>query len=200
MQRLRAVKFFFTTLGHDNLIMQTMKKILLTVSLLLITHLASAERPFQLSLTPDIAIVPRGDTVRGLALNVWGENEVQGVSLGLVNGLVGDSRGFTWSYLGTYTESYRGVIWGGFFTRSTGDVVGWQAAMLNMSSGSMVGLQSGLVNIATDVKGVQLGLVNYTENMHGVQVGLINVITANPWFTEFPSKLATGFPIVNWSF
>lgn len=177
-----------------------MKKILIAASLVFITHLACAERGFQLSLTPDIALVPRDETVRGLALNVWGENQVNGVSLGLVNGLTGESSGFSWSYLGTYAESYRGVMWGGFFIRSTGDVVGWQSGMLNISSGSLVGLQSGVVNVGSDVRGLQLGLVNYTRDLYGVQVGLVNIVTSNPWFTEFPEKLATGFPIVNWSF
>jgi hypothetical protein len=45
-----------------------------------------------------------------------------------------------------------------------------------------------------------LGLVNYAENLHGVQIGLANIALNNPWFKEFPDKLATGFPIVNWSF
>ena len=177
-----------------------MKKSLLLVSLLLITHLASADRPFQAALTPDIAIVPRGETVRGVALNIWGENQVNGISFGLVNGLVGESSGISWSFLGTYAESHTGLIWGGFLAYSTGDVLGWQAGMLNVSTGSLVGLQSGLVNVASDIRGVQFGLVNYTDRMHGVQIGLLNVITTNPWFTDFPSKLATGFPIVNWSF
>lgn len=176
------------------------KKNLLLASLLLVTHLASADRPFQASLVPDSALVPRGETVRGIALNVWGENQVNGVSLGLVNGLVGESSGLSWSFLGTYAESYTGVIWGGFLAYSTGDILGWQVGMLNVSNGSLVGLQSGLINVASDVRGVQFGFVNYTEQMHGVQIGLINVITTNPWFTDFPSKLATGFPIVNWSF
>jgi hypothetical protein len=38
------------------------------------------------------------------------------------------------------------------------------------------------------------------ENLDGVQIGLINIAMNNPWFTEFPDKLATGFPFVNWSF
>lgn len=177
-----------------------MKKILLTVSLLLVAQFASAERNFQLSLTPDIALAPRGETVRGVALNVWGENQVNGLDLGLVNGLRGQSSGFSWALLGTYAESYRGVIWGGVFVRSTGDVVGWQSGLVNFNTGSLVGLQSGFLNIGTNVKGVQLGFINYTENLEGVQVGLANIVTSNPWFTEFPNKLATGFPFVNWSF
>jgi hypothetical protein len=177
-----------------------MKKILAVCSLVVISHFASAERAFQLSLTPDIAIVPRGETVKGLSLNIWGENEVQGVNLGLINGMVGESKGFSYSLLGTYAESYRGVLWGGFFAHTSGDVVGWQSAMVNISSGTIVGLQSGLLNFAKDAKGVQLGLVNYTENLHGVQIGLANIVTSNPWFSDFPQKLATGFPFVNWSF
>jgi len=177
-----------------------MKKLLLSASLLCLANVANADRPFQLALLPDVAIVPRGETVRGVALNLWGENQVNGISLGLVNGLTGDSSGFSWSYLGTYAESYRGVIWGGFFVRSTGEVVGWQSGMINLSSGSLVGLQSGLVNVGADVRGVQLGLVNYTEQLHGVQVGLVNIVRTNPWFTDFPNRLSPVFPIVNWSF
>ncbi len=48
--------------------------------------------------------------------------------------------------------------------------------------------------------GLQVGLVNYAEELHGVQIGLANIAINNPWFSEFPDKLATGFPIVNWSF
>lgn len=177
-----------------------MKKLLLIASLLFLTHLAVADRPFQAALTPDIAIVPRGETVRGLSLNIWNENQVNGLSLGFVNGHVGESSGFSWSFIGTYAESYTGVIWGGIFAYTTGDVVGWQSGMVNISQGSLTGLQSGLVNWGQDVKGVQFGLVNYTEYLHGVQIGLANVVTSNEWFTDLPGDLAKGFPVVNWSF
>jgi hypothetical protein len=50
------------------------------------------------------------------------------------------------------------------------------------------------------IASVLSALVNYAENLRGVQVGLANVAMNNPWFNEFPDKLATGFPIVNWSF
>ncbi len=177
-----------------------MKKLLVIASCLLAAHLASAERGFQLSLTPDIALAPRGETIRGVALNVWGENQVNGLDLGFVNGLVGESSGFSFSFLGTYAESYRGVIWGNFVAYSTGEVRGAQLGLLNVSRGSLVGLQWGGLNLAQDVRGVQLGFVNYTENLYGVQVGLVNIVRSNPWFSEFPNKLATGFPFVNWSF
>ncbi len=177
-----------------------MKKLLITVSFLLVTHMAMADRPFQAALTPDIAIVPRGESVRGVALNIWGENEVSGLSFGFVNGHVGDSFGLSWSYIGTYAENYTGVIWGGFFAHTTGDVVGWQSGMVNISRGTMTGLQSGLVNWGNDVKGVQFGLVNYTNSLQGVQIGLANIVRDNAWFTELPRELAQGFPFVNWSF
>ncbi len=177
-----------------------MKRILLIASFLVAGHVASAQSAFQLSLTPDIAIVDRGETVRGVALNIWGENQVNGLDLGFVNGLVGESSGLSWSLIAAYGESYTGVLWGGFVAYTTGDIVGWQAGGINISRGSLVGLQSGWVNIGNNVKGVQLGFINYTEDLTGVQLGLLNIVRSNPWFTEFPSKLATGFPIVNWSF
>lgn len=178
-----------------------MKKILFAAaSLLLVTQLAFADRPFQAALTPDIAIVPRGEPVRGLALNIWGENEVRGLSLGLVNGHVGDSAGLSLAYIGAYAEDYTGVMWSNFFNYTTGDVLGWQSAMVNISRGSFTGLQTGFLNYGTEVKGLQLGFINYAENLNGVQVGLANIALNNAWFTGLPSELATGFPFVNWSF
>lgn len=178
-----------------------MKKILLaTASLLLVAQMAFADRPFQAALLPDVAIVPRGEPVRGVALNIWGENEVRGLSFGFVNGHVGESMGLSWSYIGTYAEDYTGVIWGGFFAYTTGDVVGWQSAFANINRGSFTGLQTGFLNYGNEVKGLQLGFVNYAENLHGVQVGFANIARNNAWFTGLPRDLATGFPFVNWSF
>lgn len=159
-----------------------------------------AERAFQVSLVPDVALVPKGESVRGVALNVWGENQVNGLNLGLVNGMVGDSAGLSLSFLGTYAQDYTGVLWGGFFARTTGSMVGWQSGLINLSEGSLLGLQSGLANVSADVTGLQWGLVNYTQRLNGVQVGLINIVTTNPWFSGLPNKLATGFPFINWSF
>jgi hypothetical protein len=56
------------------------------------------------------------------------------------------------------------------------------------------------VNVAKEFHGFQSGLINYTETMSGIQLGFVNVIKENPWFSEFPSKLAKGFVFVNWSF
>jgi hypothetical protein len=50
------------------------------------------------------------------------------------------------------------------------------------------------------MKGLQVGAFNYTEHLNGVQIGIVNVARNNDWFTDFPDRLATGFPILNWSF
>ena len=72
--------------------------------------------------------------------------------------------------------------------------------MVNYSKVKFSGLQWGAVNVANEFHGLQLGMVNYSVNLRGVQIGLANIALNNPWFNEFPDKLATGFPFVNWSF
>lgn len=145
---------------------------------------ASAQEAFlQLSLTPDVALQSRDTFVRGLSLNIWGENEQEGVALGFVNGSTGQSAGLSWGLV-NYADSYTGVHIG----------------FVNWAKEDFEGLQWGTVNIANRISGVQVGFVNYTESLHGVQLGFLNVAMNNPWFEEFPDKLATGFPFVNWSF
>jgi hypothetical protein len=80
-----------------------------------------------------------------------------------------------------------------------GEFVGWQAGFLNYGE-TFVGLQLGAVNVANKCTGLQLGYVNYTKELEGIQIGFVNIVEANPWFTEFPNKLAKGFVFVNWSF
>lgn len=165
---------------------------------------AQESHPFQASLTPDVAIYPKTDEIRGLSLSIWGENPQTGVALGFVNGSTGDSKGFTWG-LFNYAESYTGVAWG-LANYSKNSFSGWQGGiffcpcLVNISQGTFTGFQEALVNGADEFHGLQLGLVNYSQNLHGVQIGLVNVALNNPWFDEFPDKLATVFPIVNWSF
>lgn len=154
---------------------------------------------FQLSLTPDVAIHPRTTTIRGVSLGIWSENPQHSFTLGFVNGSTGESSGFSWAFIANYAESYKGVQWGLVNVTKT-SFVGWQSAWVNYSRGTCTGLQTGLVNIAEEFKGLQWGTINYADNLKGVQIGLLNIAVNNPWFKEFPSKLATGFPIVNWSF
>jgi hypothetical protein len=183
-----------------------MKKLLIITAALVASAagLQAEEHGFQASLTPDIAVHPKTDQINGLSLSIWGENPQSGVALGLVNGSTGESEGFTWSFF-NYADSYTGVAWG-LVNYSQTSFVGWQGGvffcpcLVNVSAGTFTGFQEGIVNVAQEFHGFQLALVNYTENLHGVQVGVVNIALNNPWFKEFPDKLATGFPIVNWSF
>jgi hypothetical protein len=178
-----------------------MKKILIATALIISTAgVKAGEAPFfQASLTPDTAIYSKTTEIHGLSLSIWGENPQQGVALGFVNGSSGNSSGFAWGLV-NYAESYTGVAWG-LVNVSKASFVGWQDGWVNVAQGEFTGFQSGwLVNFAEGFHGLQLGLINYAENLHGVQIGVANIAMNNPWFSDFPDKLATGFPIVNWSF
>jgi hypothetical protein len=177
-----------------------MKKILGIAVLVIGAVCVQAEESFlQLSLTPDVALKSRETTIKGISLNLWGENPQQGLSLGIVNGSTGQSSGFSWAIGLNYAESYTGVQWA-LVNVSKTSFVGWQAGVVNYAWGTFKGLQSGGVNIAQDATGVQLGWVNYTESLKGVQIGFVNIVMKNGWFDEFPNKLAKVFPFVNWSF
>lgn len=175
-----------------------MKKLLLISSLALVTLGLHAQSGFQASLTPDIAIHNKTTEIDGLALSIWGENPQHALALGFVNGSTGNSSGLSWGLV-NYADSYTGVAWGCVNVSRT-SFTGWQDGFVNFSQGEFLGLQMGGINVAEKMHGLQLGFVNYSENLRGLQIGFINVAANNPWFTDFPDKLATGFPIVNWSF
>ncbi len=178
-----------------------MKKILVFTAIVALSATAvvkADESGFQASLTPTIAIEPSSTEINGVALSIWGENPQHAFALGFVNGSTGDSEGFSLGLV-NYADSYTGVSWG-LVNISKQDFTGWQDGMVNICQGTFTGFQSGWINVSSEFHGLQYGLVNYTQNLHGVQIGLANIAMNNPWFTEFPNKLATGFPIVNWSF
>ncbi len=176
-----------------------MKKLFIITALVIsVAGLQAAEHGFQASLTPDIAVHSKTDQINGLSLSVWGENPQHGVALGFVNGSTGDSQGLTCG-LFNYADAYTGVAWG-LANYSQTSFVGWQSGAVNIAKGTFTGFQDGVVNCAQEFQGCQIALVNYTENLHGVQIGLVNIALNNSWFDNFPNKLATGFPIVNWSF
>ena len=154
-------------------------------------------RFFQLSLSPGIAIQSQETRIKGISLNIWGENPQNGFTLGLVNGSSGESGGLSLGLI-NYSQTYRGVQLG-LSNVSSESFVGWQDSFINIAN-EFKGLQSGFVNIAETASGVQLGFVNYAAQIDGLQIGGVNIIRENPWFNEFPGKLAKGFPIVNWSF
>jgi hypothetical protein len=164
-----------------------MKKIIVIAALAIsAAGLQAEDAPFfQASLTPDIAIHSKTTEIRGISLDVWGENPQHSFNLGFVNGSTGESSGFSWAFFVNYADSYTGVQW----------------SMVNISKTSFLGWQAGLVNYsAGKFTGLQWGFVNYAENLHGVQIGLANIAMNNGWFDQFPDKLAKGFPFVNWSF
>ncbi len=176
-----------------------MKKLLIIATLVAgAADMKADESVFQASLTPDIAIHSKTTQINGLALSIWGENPQQALSLGFVNGSTGNSLGLSWGLV-NYADNYTGVAWGAV-NISRQSFSGWQDGLVNFSQGSFTGFQSGWINVAQEYHGLQLGLVNYAESLRGVQIGFINIARNNPWFTEFPDKLATGFPFMNWSF
>jgi hypothetical protein len=161
-----------------------MKRIVALVALCAATFTATAEEKFlQLSLTPDVALESRDTVIKGISLSIWGENPQSAFAFGFVNGSTRESCGLSLGLV-NYADSYSGV----------------QLGIVNYAREEFVGLQWGGVNIATRASGLQLGFVNYAESLKGVQLGFINVVHDNPWFDQFPDKLAMIFPIVNWSF
>ena len=143
---------------------------------------------FQASLTPDIAVEDRDTRINGISLNIWGENPQSGFALGILNSATDDSYGLSLGIV-NYAENYTGA----------------QLGFFNYTRGKFIGLQAGwnflAVNYAGQLTGVQLGLVNYAETVHnGLQIGLVNIMPENEWFEDFPSDLAKGMVIVNWSF
>ena len=185
-----------------------MKKLLACLTAALVsTGALAATRPFNLSLTPDIAVYDRSDTIEGLTLSIWGENEQTSLALGVVNGSVGRSAGLSLALLLNYAEDYKGIQWapvnyirGDLLTK--GDLLGLQIGMVNYTHGTMKGLQYGLVNYAGNLNGLQLGFLNYAENASpGVQIGLVNIIRQNRhWFSNLPEELAPAMVFVNWRF
>jgi hypothetical protein len=178
--------------------MKTTSHSFIVLSLVVGAAGAGADEVFQASLTPDIAIYSKDTGIRGLVLDIWGENPQQGLALGFVNGSSSDSSGLSIGLV-NYSESYTGVDWG-FINLSRQAFVGWQNGLANYSQGSFTGLQSGWMNVAEDFNGLQVGVVNCAENLRGVQLGLANIAMNNSWFNEMPDQLATGFPFFNWSF
>jgi hypothetical protein len=187
---------------------RTMKKLLIVFAGLLVASGAMAEtRPFNLSLTPDVAVYERSDTIKGVTLSIWGENQQTSLAVGFVNGTIGESAGLSLGLL-NYAESYKGLQWG-LVNYTTGDFSGWQGGFgfgllvsaLNYTGGDMRGLQTGVVNYAGKLTGLQFGLVNYaTTAKSGVQIGLVNIMPENVWFSNLPDELAPGMIFVNWRF
>lgn len=177
-----------------------MKRILAVMIGLIGASGALASEPLQISLTPDIALHHQFIPIKGLSLNVWGENPQTGLALGLVNGSTGSSAGLSIGLLINYAENYSGIQWAPI-NYTKGDFLGWQSGFLNYTDGTMKGLQTGFVNYAGKLTGLQFGFVNYADSTEtGLQIGLVNFIPDNEWFTDLPDGLAPGMIFLNWRF
>lgn len=179
-----------------------MKKLMI-VTLVLATASGVMAAGFQLSLTPDIAIQDRDTEIKGVSIGVWNENPGSQWQIGVVNGATGDSVGLQGPIIWTlfnYAENHTGMQWG-LVNYTSGDFTGLQWGLVNYAN-AVTGVQWGGVNIAKSVDGgFQWGVINYAESAQNLfQLGLVNIIQDNAWFSDFPSDLAQGFIIVNWTF
>lgn len=181
-----------------------MKQLMLAALATATAFAAYAETaPFQLSLTPDIAIQDRDTEIKGVSLGLWNENPGTQWQIGVVNGATGESVGLQGPIIYTlfnYAENHTGVQWG-LVNYNSGEFTGLQWGAVNYAN-QLTGVQWGIGNIAKSVDGgFQWGLVNYTESANNLfQLGLVNIIADNPWFSNFPGELAQGFIIANWTF
>lgn len=125
-------------------------------------------KPFQASLTPDIALYDSSQQINGLTLSIWGENPQTSVAFGFVNGTSGDSAGVSFGLL-NYGNSYKGA----------------QFATVNYDK-MLHGVQFGFLNYAKATKtGIQLGFINVIpEN--------------TKWFSDFPKSIAPFMIFINW--
>ena len=178
-----------------------MKRLLIVlVGVMVATGALAQSKPIQLSLTPEIAIYDRSETIEGLTLGIWSENPQTALALGFVNGSTGRSAGLSLAFILNYADNYKGIQWA-LINYTKMDFLGWQGGLVNYTDGLMKGLQTGVVNYAGRLTGLQLGLVNYAATAEtGVQLGLVNFIPQNRWFTELPDELAPGMILVNWRF
>lgn len=184
-----------------------MKTLLTILACVIGTNSVMASEPIQLSLTPDIALYDRSESIEGLSLSIWGENPQSSLAIGFVNGSTGESGGLSIGLV-NYAASYTGLQWS-FVNLTEGDFTGWQGgpiggllvAAVNFTGGTMTGFQGGFVNYAGNLNGLQLGFVNYAETQEsGVQIGVVNIMPENEWFSKLPDELAPGMILVNWHF
>jgi hypothetical protein len=179
------------------------------VAVLVTATAMAGTSPYNLSLTPDLALHDQTEFIEGFTLSVWGENPQRSLALGIINGTRAQSAGLCLG-VGNYALDYRGCQWG-LVNYAEGDFTGWQGgfffgligSVVNVVDGNLKGVQTGLLNHATTLSGgVQVGLVNYADGVDGgVQIGVINAIRANTtWFSALPEEMAPAMVLVNWRF
>ncbi len=179
-----------------------MKKIFVLLVILTVSavNVVFAASPFQLSLTPEIALRPRSETIKGITIGVWGENPQSALALGIIQGAPGESSGFSIAFLLNYANRYKGIQWAAI-NLTTREFTGWQSGFLNYTDGRMTGLQTGTINYASRLTGVQFGFLNYASRVDsGLQIGMINIIPQNEFLANLPGELSPAMVFVNWKF
>ena len=197
-------------------------KLLKTLSLLTVASTlavsANAQAFFQAALWPDKQLVPASEDVRGIRLNIFGQNRnMTGIDVGFAHSTTGDFVGFggvftLFNHVGGTTT---GVQWG-IVNFTEGNVLGWQNGAINLSTAEvrglqtafvnwndvgradLTGLQLGFVNTAQHVNGIQVGFINNAATLTGVQLGLWNQVDSRAWNRFDP--LPKVFPFINFGF
>ncbi len=177
-----------------------MKKLFICLATIMVSTCVIADtKPFNLSITPDMAVYNRNTTIEGVTLSIWGENPQTSLAFGFVNGTTGQSAGLDWSFLLNYSDSYKGVKWS-MINYTKQESLGWDAGLIDYTENLMTGLVTGMVNYAGRLRGLQFGFFNYVKDTDtGVQIGIINIIETNTsWFSDLPNSLAPVMIFVNW--
>ena len=175
-----------------------MKKLMIVALGCVVAAGAFAEaKPFQASLTPDVAIHSKDTRINGVALSIWGENPQSAFALGFVNGSSGDSKGLSLGLV-NYAENYSGVALS-VVNYASGDFIGAQLGFVNHAA-NMKGLQMGAFNCTESLSGLQLGFINYAKTSEsGIQLGFINIMDeTEKWFSGFPDEVAPAMIFINW--
>jgi len=178
-----------------------MKKILLSLGVLMIALVATAEpKLFNLSITPGIAVYGEQEKIEGVTLSIWGQNEQKSLALGIVNGSTGPSAGLDCAMILNYTDNYTGVKFA-MVNYTNQNAWGWDSGFVNYSKGLFCGLATGAVNYASRLNGVEFGFINYADQTDsGLQLGLINIIDSNKTWFEDSKRLAPVMIFFNWGF
>lgn len=176
-----------------------MKRLVLILSLLVLSHAAAAETPFQFA-APGLR-APDDPKVSGIRFTVFhGNNQVvRGVDFGLLSlSETANLSGFSAILgLGKLSGNMSGLA-SSLVNIHTGSDTGVNAAFVNRVNTVPSGANIGFVNIAdgftlvdlgglnvSDGSSVQLGFLNVTKKLKGVQIGFLN-IADNGFLPMFP--------------
>ena len=105
---------------------------------------SAAQKAFQASLTPDVAILDKTERIEGFTLSIWGCNPQTALALGLVNGTSGDSKGVSIGFA-NYGQLYNGIQLG--VANADKELKGLQIGVINSARKTSSGIQLGLFNI-----------------------------------------------------